>query len=560
MDTRPLRVGILVDDTRLPYLVWDLLERSARRSEYRIEALIVAETGSDRELSPGARLRRFVRRRGVRRLLDRLAFEALWRAERLLTMRRSRLGKALESRDAAGFGVRRITVRPEISRNGLVHRYPAEALEAIRNLDLDVLIRGGSGILRGNILELCPLGILSFHHGDNRVNRGGPPGFWEVHERQPCSGFVIQRLTEELDGGEVLLRGRIATAPLYLLNLCRLYIKSSPFLDRLLTQLANGRRMPPAATRVPYAYPLYGMPSLPAQASYCTRTFLHFAKKAVRKALRRDYRWGVAYQYAADWRSTVLRRSRMIRNPPSRYFADPFVARASGRDVIFVEDYSYRQRKACISAIEVREDSCSFLGPVISEPFHLSYPFVFQAGDTFCICPESREAGDIRVYVCEEFPIKWRLHRILTKDVRAVDTSVLHHGGRWWLLTNLDSSGLGDSGSELHLFHADSLESTEWHGHPLNPVIFDSLRARNGGILFDAEGEPYRVFQRHGFDLYGKSMGVAKIVTLSETEYEEEVCFDIEPRFLKGICGTHTYSFHEGLLAIDFMRRERTGT
>ncbi len=49
----------------------------------------------------------------------------------------------------------------------------------MKDLNCDVLIRCGKGILRGDILYAARHGILSFHHADNRINRGGPPGFWE---------------------------------------------------------------------------------------------------------------------------------------------------------------------------------------------------------------------------------------------------------------------------------------------------------------------------------------------------------------------------------------------
>ena len=70
-----------------------------------------------------------------------------------------------------------------------------------------MIIRGGKGILTGKILNLCRLGILSIHHGNNEINRGGPPGFWEVFNKEPSSGFIVQRLTEELDGGDVYVKG-----------------------------------------------------------------------------------------------------------------------------------------------------------------------------------------------------------------------------------------------------------------------------------------------------------------------------------------------------------------
>src|SRR5206468_4045008 len=56
--------------------------------------------------------------------------------------------------------------------------YLADAdVERILAHDLDVAIRLGFRILRGRFLEIARHGVWSYHHGDNRVNRGGPPGF-----------------------------------------------------------------------------------------------------------------------------------------------------------------------------------------------------------------------------------------------------------------------------------------------------------------------------------------------------------------------------------------------
>src|SRR5215212_2643258 len=85
--------------------------------------------------------------------------------------------------------------------------FPDEAVEKIRSYDLDVVISHGFRILRGEALRIAKHGGWSYHHGDNRVNRGGPAGFWEVMDASPISGAVLQILSEDLDNGEVISRG-----------------------------------------------------------------------------------------------------------------------------------------------------------------------------------------------------------------------------------------------------------------------------------------------------------------------------------------------------------------
>ena len=43
--------------------------------------------------------------------------------------------------------------------------------------------------LRG---EIARHGVWSYHHGDNRFYRGGPPGFWEVMEDQPVIEYYLR--------------------------------------------------------------------------------------------------------------------------------------------------------------------------------------------------------------------------------------------------------------------------------------------------------------------------------------------------------------------------------
>ena len=117
----------------------------------------------------------------------------------------------------------------------------APDLERIRAFRPDVLIRLGFRILRGGILTAAPHGVWSYHHGDNDRYRGGPPGFWEVMEGTPVTGTILQRLTEALDGGQVLYRSWGATN-LFSVSRGRVEAcwKGSEFLVRALRMLRDG--------------------------------------------------------------------------------------------------------------------------------------------------------------------------------------------------------------------------------------------------------------------------------------------------------------------------------
>ena len=196
---RKLSVGYLVDDGYQPSLIYDLIEKSKSAEHYSIDYLIVQTFAEDKNLLK--RAYRFFKKHGFLKFVAAVCFKAIFALESRMFVRDPKLKSAFDMYHLDTFHVPKIYVRPLKSTSGLVYRYREEDLETIKSLNVDVLLRGGSGILRGGILNVCEFGIISFHHGNNDVNRGGPPGFWEVFNREPSTGFVIQRLPDELDGG-----------------------------------------------------------------------------------------------------------------------------------------------------------------------------------------------------------------------------------------------------------------------------------------------------------------------------------------------------------------------
>jgi hypothetical protein len=553
---RRLRVALIVDDAPQSSACWGLIQRSKNAKNYSIEFLVV-QRKPKKVNSSGlvTRVFRHLRQHGLKSLTETAGFLAIAKVEKLRIPHDEKYHEFYRSYGLDDIEMERVYVRPLISKSGFVYRYADDDIQKIVSRNPDVLIRCGSGILRGRILEAAPFGILSFHHADNEVNRGTPAGFWEVFNREPSTGFIIQRLSTELDGGDVLFKGAMPTSPPYVLNAMRLYLKANVFMHDLLERVGETGTLPDAHRKAPYAHQLYRTPALGEQIKYVLKTLARSGNGFVDRVRGKTLRWGVAYQFVDDWKSAVLWRSTVIRNPPNRYLADPFVLHKNGSHVCLVEDYDYSTNRAHITAFKIDREGYVELGCALKEDFHLSFPFVFEESSDLYMCPETQAAREIRLYKCVSYPLGWKLHRVLMKGVSAADTMLLKHEGKWWMLTNIDSSESGDHCSELHVFYADGLDSANWTPHPMNPVIFDSRRARNGGLLFDGDGI-YRVFQVQGFGVYGESMGIARITELTTARYEEQVLYSITPSFFAGLMGTHTYSFAGGLLAVDFVKNE----
>jgi len=551
-----LKVGLLIDDYIVTREIYELIKLSLKSNHYEITFLVIQKTPSRKNKAVN-NYYRYIKRRGFKKFIENATFKILEKMEGLVLVRINKYKNYFDKINLKELHIKSLVVYPSVSKSGLIYRYNDEDLKQIENQKLDLLIRCGGGIQRGKILNICNLGVISFHHANNDINRGGPPGFWEVYNKEADTGFVIQILKDELDGGDVLYKGSIFTKLFYLYNKAELYSKSNVFMHTTIENISKNSGNMNFFSKRPYSNKLYTTPSLYVQLNYILRLMKTVCSYLLRYILSIKPRWGVAYKFIENWDDVALWKSSKIKNPPNRFLADPFPWYYEGKHYCFVEDFCFVEKKACISVYEINQNGYIELGVAIKENFHLSYPFLFENNNNIYLCPESYENKDIRLYKCVEFPLKWELETILMEDVQAVDTSIFYKNEKWWMLTNMDSSNSEQFDSELHIFWSDNLLSKNWHPHNLNPVVFDSKRARNGGLLFK-DNEIYRVFQSAGFYFYGESFGVSKIIEISESTFIEEFKFDIKPNFFKRIKGTHTYNFKNGLMVIDFVKFENT--
>ena len=531
------QVGLIVDDMVQSWNIHDLVLRSLSSEIYEIKCIVIQKT------KPKKNKNLFL-------LIQNYFFKLISVFERLLVRRFLSTEDFFKKYDLNSFGINSIEVTPLISDSGFVYRYSANDLQEIKNQNLDLLIRGGSGILKGEILNICPEGIISFHHGDNDVNRGGPPAFWEVYQRDKSTGFIIQILNEELDGGKVIFKGSIPTSFFYMLNKVRLYKKANIFMHKILENMFTNKKLR-TYKKLPYDKPLYKLPNLRQQIRYLSITFFYMLKKIYRKLLKKRITWNVAYQFTDSWREVSFRKSEIIKNPTNGFIADPFLFKFKSKNFCFVEQYDFETQKGHISVYEINGLGNKHIGTALKDDFHFSYPYIFENNNEIYMCPETSEMRDVRLYRCIDFPLKWELEKTLIKDISAVDSNIFEFNEKWWMLTNIDSSDSGEYCSELHLFYSNDLKSN-WKSHPLNPIIFDSKSARNGGMIFE-NGELFRVYQRQGWDNYGEGFGVAKIKNINEDEYSEERLFEVGARSFNKAIGTHTLNSINGLVVTDFV-------
>jgi hypothetical protein len=238
--------------------------------------------------------------------------------------------------------------------------------------------------------------------------------------------------------------------------------------------------------------------------------------------------------------------------PPGRYHADPFLIAKSGGTYLFVEDFDVAANIGSIACMPLAEGEIS--GPaltVLSRPYHLSYPQVFDSGGETFMIPESGANNSVELYRAVSFPDRWELVKVLFRGP-AYDVTLLRDGGRFWFFVSLVDVDCPQR-VELLLFSADRLDA-EWSLHPASPISRDIRTARCGGAPFLHGGCWIRPAQ-DGSTTYGGALRYQRILRLDPDHYQEEPAGSVTADMLPGMTGVHTYNRCGDLEVFDAKRR-----
>lgn len=204
-----------------------------------------------------------------------------------------------------------------------------------------------------------------------------------------------------------------------------------------------------------------------------------------------------------------------------RFYADPFPLLHQGQTTLFLEDYEHRLGKGIISAVAF--DANGPVGvpqPVLEQPGHLSYPFVFERDGAVWMIPESCSAGTVDLFRASAYPGGWIKEATLLSGVTASDATLVEHDGRWWMFATVRDGG-GAFSDALHLWSAPDFRGP-FTPHPRNPVLIDIASARPAGRMVRRGGALLRPVQdcRRG---YGAALAIARVTQLDDDGYGQEV-------------------------------------
>jgi hypothetical protein len=199
------------------------------------------------------------------------------------------------------------------------------------------------------------------------------------------------------------------------------------------------------------------------------------------------------------------------------FVADPFMHHDGTRWSMFVEVLN-RPRAMGEIGLATSDDGIAWTYDriVLAEPFHLSYPFVFEHRGEHFLLPETFEAAQVRLYRATRFPYEWTLDTVLLDGEVIVDASLLFHDRRWWMF----GCGMPKGHDLLRLWVADDVRGP-WREHPRSPIVAGDKRiGRPAGRPVVSGDRLYRFAQDCASE-YGTSVRAIEITRLTPTEYAE---------------------------------------
>ncbi|HAS8348793.1 TPA: hypothetical protein I7712_20400 [Vibrio vulnificus] len=531
-----LRVSFLVDSTKIQKWQRDLIEEIANDESFVIDSILTPGmiNAEEERKDSGSNNVLFKMYRG----LDKKIFGS----------------GLLDIVDVSSYQENYEFLRLDYKKVGYRDYINKDSIDNIKKRNIDVIIRLGFRILSGEILTSCKFGIWSFHHGDNRVNRGGPAGFWEIFNKETITGATLQILNESLDGGTVIDKCFTRTRFYSLAKNKECIIEASNILilSRLkklnTSRSVNAVRDERADNRPIDIYDRY---------IYLSPTFLQLMKyicvisKEIysmffNKIFLRD-EWFVAFK-RYNKKSINLSSLTILKNKKGYFKADPFLFKKEQKNWIFYEECKINNGKGWIEAYCI-EDDVAF--HVLEEAWHLSYPNVWRHNDNIYMMPQS-DNGEVNVYICEEFPSKWKLlNTVISSDkYQFGDPTLCVSGGKNVLLLTVYDNNLKANDHLYAISDVDVYEG-QYTVDNLQLINSDVRNSRCAGKILKMGGYEYRIAQN-----CEEGYGVAINVNLLKDDLKGDLVESISPDFIKNANGVHTLNINDEYICVDFKKKK----
>lgn len=252
---------------------------------------------------------------------------------------------------------------------------------------------------------------------------------------------------------------------------------------------------------------------------------ISIANKLPLSVLINRHRWSIGIYFGTspftftspkNVKNPVLTR-RDVSDVRAAFVADPFMIKVGLTWFMFFEVLNQTTRRGEI-AFATSHDGVKwkYQQVIIAEPFHLSYPYVFEWENTYYLIPESYQANSIRLYKASNFPTEWSFVGNVLND-GFLDPSLFHYADRWWMFVETSPQHTCNT---LRLYYAEDLLGP-WLEHSKSPIVSNNSQiARPGGRVLVMKDKIFRFTQDCQL-AYGTQVRAFEIIELTATSYQE---------------------------------------
>lgn len=378
-------------------------------------------------------------------------------------------------------------------------------------------------------------GVWVFRHGALGPRRACLPCFWEVYRDEAVVVATLERVGAR-DGAAVLREGVFKTVRYSYARTCNGVLEGCvdwPAQVCLDIMTAGATAYDHTPQRETLVGPRQGAPCDRQVARLLFALGWRFLHAAFRRALySEEWNIGVANAPIEDFLVPGARPPiRWLPEEKGGFVADPFWLKgADGEGGLTITAERFDRRAGRGHIVALRTPSVTARGTlpawrtIITAPTHLSYPYILRHdGETYCI-PESGAAREVALYKMTEDPYRWERCATLIADFAALDATVFHHDGRWWLFC---SEARHVQNNTLSAWHAPDLFGP-WEPHTGNPLKVDIRSSRPGGTPFVYGGALYRPAQDCS-RTYGGAVAINRVRRLTPTDFAEEPVVTVWP-------------------------------
>ncbi len=254
---------------------------------------------------------------------------------------------------------------------------------------------------------------------------------------------------------------------------------------------------------------------------------------------------------------------RVIPNSIRYWRADPFLYEKDGVTYLFAELFDRFEDKGVLAVAKLSAGGRVGRFKVCMDmPFHLSYPCLFEKDGSLYMIPEGRQSGEIVIYRCISFPLKWEKVEVLYPTT-GVDTTPVPKelcGNSSSYITTINTEK--DHNNNLYLLNKSSEK----------PVLlkYNDTCSRCGGYFIKDNDKWLRVVQ-DDTDYYGCRLVFYDVKSITsdgidEDEYlsvlppqkeceKNEICISlVKEKDESKYVGIHTYNCSTQFEVVDLVR------